>query len=1329
MPNVPELQSEAVKWQRRLSMLSSAGLPIAPAQELAKTDLQRIIQGGSPLAEPQIVSMVHSAYTGAVDTPQSSGGADWNPLHVLGNIGKDVTTDVRSFMPGIVHQVADIINPSKWGEAEAGVGKALGDLGAGDIGQAAKDIQATPIVGPLVPGAFALSGGWKNVTEHPLNAFLSVLPIVSAGSKLLTAGADAAEAGTPLAALQQGHPFQAIARATGMEAKLQEGLAKLAPQYQHMPVWRAYNSLARTYARRLQAEVFTKLKAEGLIGKGLSMEQSQRLLIDAQSYNPRFESQPYPVDPKLIASSNGDVHAALQNIPAGADAVAYTIGHDAITETGTTSSTELASRQPIFFSKVAAAASIGEDVAQAAPELIREVRVSPGDVAFENGVWSGDNLVPNRTYVPGEGKQLQAVRDFSTKWQDKSLEMRPDVLKREGKDKASPNVVLDSPITGKPEMFPRSSAVYKTLEKYQSLAQVAERSKNKVEAARVKVLDAQKESSGRTQTYARYGESEADAAKRPPTLPAVSSVYESAQSFLQQGVQGERKTRFEKLDAAFRSGSAQSIRAQINLLRRDLRKGGTSTASQLAYANYLYDSMKGIGAASEKASGGVYRLERAKRSYDFNMKQLEKANTARDAAQAAHYQELVKAPPDRFHPLIKEQARGHLIEDATQTFLKKTEELRSSTQGAGLSEGIAELHHVYQELVSHITSAHSKEELAAFVDAKTLSRVEKTAFQDWVQMAKAGYDPIWTHEIKQYHYDKMTWGEVHPLPLRITTPTSAKARDLIFDFSPQVLDIGAVLSAHAVDYLTAEGSRQFADFLVNKSGIVQNRADIMKDLTARHGVHAETILRDEYVPFDPHAFIPTWKGNANDVFMIPKAVAKGFDMLKDGDKLPFKSIRDPLHRVFKVSVLTGPRHFVHVGLGGLVMTTLQEPGAVLDMLARPKQIMDMIRQGQLPKEVKDLATPAAIRDAYSKGNYEERVDQIHQLRSGTKLGEWYRSHLVVQGLHKAEDRVNRVENVITDFYRGAVGLHELRHGATNEQALAVVNKTLIDVDNMTPFERTVLRQVFPFWTFTKHILRYVMTYPSDHPLRASILSNLANNMEETNASGDPARLSKLFMLGEPDVNGKVNTVDMSNLNPFRSMASVFSMSGFLMGLAPELQFGLKALGINPISGTPSLHQNFSYDAYTGTNVADRPKLNIFDFASTFIPQTQIFDHFLLFSDTMRHLKQTNPEAYSRALYQEMNMPFAIAPINIYDIRAKAAAAQYRDAQQAVTNAMVNGNTDPIRTYEAVPFQGQLYPADQVANYIDNFDKIMPGVAPKAIQRPLKRKKSKLLGGL
>jgi hypothetical protein len=390
--------------------------------------------------------------------------------------------------------------------------------------------------------------------------------------------------------------------------------------------------------------------------------------------------------------------------------------------------------------------------------------------------------------------------------------------------------------------------------------------------------------------------------------------------------------------------------------------------------------------------------------------------------------------------------------------------------------------------------------------------------------------------------------------------------------------------------------------------------------------------------------------------------------------------------------------------------------------------MDMIKTGKVPSEFHDLegALNEALQSgALTKGMYEQHVDQLIAYRGGSKAGEWWRNSQIGRGIHQGEVRLNNLENMVTDMYRTATFINELRHnGANQEAALAAVNKTLVDVDNLTPFEKSTLTQFFPFWSFTRHTLQYVLTYPADHPLRASILAHVAQMTEETNQSGHPNRLSKLFYLGEPDALGNVTTVDFSNLNPFRSMAGAFSMAGFLSGLAPEFQIALKQFGINTLTGTPSLHTNFSYDAYTGTNQATRPKVDPLSWAEAFIPQVSLLDHYLLFTDTMRQLKASNPEAYKRSVFQELNLPFAIAPINIYDVRAKSAAAQYRDAQQVVADAMRTGNTSNLRQYVAVPFEGRLYDGQQVANYIDHYDQLFPGISPHAVIVPPKRKRKK-----
>lgn len=1335
MPSLPELQTEALKWQRRIGLLSNAGVNPAPVQELAKTDLQRIIQGGTPLPEDQIVSMVTAAYTGqtTTGTPGQQSGPDFNPLHILGSIPKDVTTDVRSFMPGIVHEVADIANPSKYGQLASDIGK----FQFGDPSTMAKEVAALPIVGKLIPGTFALTAGWKGLTDHPLNMALDVLPYVSQGSKLATLGVTEAEAGTALSALREGHPLQAVGRATGIESKLMDFVQKHAGEANYMPIWRTYNELVRVYARRLVEEEMTNLDRAGLLPKSLSEEQRQSLVIDAQRYNSRYETPAITMNGQLkqaIDAAPGDPHN--WPIPQGHDIQAWAVGADPLIAPLSTR------EQPVYFSPQDAAQNLPEGVDP--NQLIHEVRVNPGDLTYSNGTYTARNLLANRSYSPEYSGLLKKIQDFSTRHEARTTKNYKNLLT--GEEMKAPKAYVTDPITGRTEVVRRNSKIFRAHQKLGTITKQRQDVINQLRANDATILERENQAAGRTAQFARYGESAADAAKRPPTLPTTVELYNHAQEFILQGMYGPDRAIYERIDAAFQRGNSRQIRAALNELRNKI---GTSTArdAEKTYANYLYNQAKSIKSREAAAVRGVGALKESHNRRLLLEGNLRKLDRIHETAQKDFYRELTTTPPERALPLIGQEVRGQVLDAATQTYLQNARDVaktRMETMGGGVAEAISQSHDEYARLVSRITDATTREELANIVGSDTFKQIEQNAMQDWAQMAKAGYDPIWLHEVNPQHYYNQTFGEVKALPDRLLKGSDWKER--AFNYDAQVLDISAVLTSQAAEYMTEEATRQFIDWMVNKSGAIATEQAIRADLEKRgfDPLHITQHLKNDYVPFDPHAYVPTWK-QTRDTYLMPRDLSNGFDQLMGpGKKVPFFST-SPIragHKIFKVAVLTGPRHIVHVTIGGLVMTALREPGAVVELLTHGREIFQWMKGGDLPQSIKDVAPyldPTTARYGVQKGQYEEsiheiasplsdtgKVDQAMQFRAGKRLGEWFRESAAKRGLTNAAEWVNTFENMTTDMYRASIWLDQMKHGATNEAALAAVNKTLIDVDNLTPFERTVVRQVFPFWTYTKHILRYVLTYPADHPVRASILASLARNIEESKGNADPANLSKLFFLGTPDANGTIKTADMSNLNPFRSMASVFSMSGFLMGLGPEFQTGLRMLGINPLTGTPSLHQNFSYDAYTGTNRATRPKNNIFDFAQAFIPQVELIDHFLLLSDTMKSLKQNNPTAYSRAFWSEMNLPFTLAPINIYDTRAKAAAAQYRDAQTAVSNAMKTGNTDPIRSFIAVPFQGQLYDANQVANYIDNFDKLFPGIAPRAtIRKPRARRKKVL----
>lgn len=1357
---VPELQSEALKWQRRINMIQGAGLNPAPIQELARTDLTRLVQGGAPLGETEITSMVYGAYTGKSATAPSitgQNGSDNNPFHWIGNAVKDITTDVRSFPEGIVHEVADIFNPHKWSQIPTDLANVASDFP--NISKAAKDFGLTPIIGPLVPGTFALSAGWSGFTKHPLNFLLDILPYADNVGKLATMGVDVAvedAAHSAMSSLKAGHPFQALMRATGAEAQLTQmllksggGLAEMAL----MPVWGKYNALARVYSNWLVKNAMDELVSAGILHKHMSLDERVAITQRALNFDPRYMKRAATLNPANISLEK----PATMGEHVGEDIRVWTNPDQSLVAAGGA----VDSTAPVYFSEQDARQAMLNEFPPGTPQEVIDNVAPPvaGRAPYDaftapadaSKPWTADRIIPwadskgdEIHYTPQEavvndageltGGSLYAVKQYSERYTN--VQKIADEAKRSRAGREPDSLILTDK-NGRGGIYKRDDPPYKASQK------VAENAK-KVNDAKHAAADVHKQVQQQqsivrkyaTEHYRRFGESDTQAAGRAASLPTVAALKMAAIDWIVQGIGLDPPIRgaFYRLKEAFDSGNITNVRHALENLRRRVKDDPT----QLDYVKYLQEQSKGLGGLDVQAHAAQAKLGRLlakQQQIGVDLGEIQKAHMS-------SIKELQDAfdqnPPSAGFHMIEQQVRARVRQQLTKDFIARASEL----QATGIAAALADMQKVFLEQLK-IVQEGSKEQLMSLLNpedaAKAFAAIETDAMRDWTQMVKAGYSPIWVHKINTDWKNRAVFGSIRPFSTGYLSEAEAKR---VLDYEPMEMDIAAILPATAFEFLRAESSKQFVDWMIGSSGAAKTEEALAADLRRRHKKWDEsriaTEIKDNYVDFKPKDFAEGYDPAAK--YKMPKALKEGLDRLHRGSRVPFKKIEDPLMRVFKISVLSGPRHFVHVAFGGMVMQTLDSPMATLETLSHPLELWKAVRSTNpedWPERIRNLADPQWMREQILQGNYEDTVGGLFQVQGGKRFSEMLYDSFAEGSfssadiIHQGERflaSLNNIENTITDMYRLATFLHDIKHYPTAEAALQHVHKVFIDVDNMTPFEQLTIRNIFPFWTFTKHILRYVLSFPADHPIRASILSKLAQGVE-ANGKGwtDPLRLQRLFFLGAPDHHGNVLTADMSNLNPFRSMSSIFTMTGFLSGLNPGIQTGLRMIGINPLSGTPSLHTNFSYDAYVGKRVATRPKLNPFDYVSAFVPEVDIADHFLLFTDTMRELKKTNPEGYARSFWQAMNIPFAIAPINVFDIRAKAAQGQFLDAQQAVADAMRTGDTSRIRTFDAVPFEGQLYDANQVANYIDHFDQLFPGLAPRAtIKKPRQVRRRQVL---
>jgi hypothetical protein len=288
------------------------------------------------------------------------------------------------------------------------------------------------------------------------------------------------------------------------------------------------------------------------------------------------------------------------------------------------------------------------------------------------------------------------------------------------------------------------------------------------------------------------------------------------------------------------------------------------------------------------------------------------------------------------------------------------------------------------------------------------------------------------------------------------------------------------------------------------------------------------------------------------------------------------------------------------------------------------------------------------------------------------------------------DWVKRLEENATLMYKIS---YALKHGGgkITDDAIAQANKVFVDANAMSPFERGVVRKVLPFWGFTRHIFRYLMTYPADHPLRTAILINLANQHAADWTSGLPQQMQFMFYLGAPDSNGNVTAVDYRSIDPFRSFYNDFTLGGLLSQTNPGIQFLAQQSGVNVLSATPELYPSTHYDPYTGTMVADRPKGAALSALEALIPEVQGADAMFQLSDQYRNLKVSDPQAFQHRVYTTLGIPFGPEQINIPLKVETAQLKRYRDADTAINQAVQTGDFSSAKRYASVPVPSLMKP--------------------------------------
>lgn len=566
--------------------------------------------------------------------------------------------------------------------------------------------------------------------------------------------------------------------------------------------------------------------------------------------------------------------------------------------------------------------------------------------------------------------------------------------------------------------------------------------------------------------------------------------------------------------------------------------------------------------------------------------------------------------------------------------------------------------------------------------------------KSWMDMSREGYAPILLS-----HVERGRTGSVHyPKPLSLTDNETAIRR--MTDFTPHSHNVAVGLSGLAKERLQLVAADTYLTSMFEPL-YVRNKDAVLEELTKLYkGDRARAIeVRDaKYQAWKRQ----DWGGQADgpEGMLVDKNALSTLEAITKGSRegIPLKGAWDKSLRIFRTSVLTGPRHVAHVVFGGSMFIAMRDPGALRFYPQGIKIARQMMKDGTIPEDMPWLARALSGQGI--------SMEDIWRIAEGKK-----KANIVAKAGGDIVGAFKHVEDLAINAQRISVLLHGRARGASVEQAFELMNKTLVDLDGMAPVERVILKNVFPFYAFTKHVLKYLLTYPNDHPMAAAVLSQLAEQELADIKTGLPDKFLQLFYIGKPDKIGNQTIIEGRAFNPFRSTANSMTLAGYISALNPAITSLMKASGMNILGATPELYPDLTFDDESGTLVAKRPPL-IPSVLSSYIPAFGAVDHFVGITDDIRDMKERSPASAKKALWSSLNLPFGWAEENVPGLLSRAELARFRDAQSRGSEATKTGHWGGANEYNLVPFQGQLVPPSLIQQYIESIN-APEGVAPLA----------------
>lgn len=638
---------------------------------------------------------------------------------------------------------------------------------------------------------------------------------------------------------------------------------------------------------------------------------------------------------------------------------------------------------------------------------------------------------------------------------------------------------------------------------------------------------------------------------------------------------------------------------------------------------------------------------------------------------ADNLEDITKAPPDRWIPAVTDRAEQMMVD-------------RLVAEGVDAADAF------------EAVTSRTFEAVEGFSE-KAWRQVLKSAAPLWKELKDQGFDPQFVPTLARGQEGKFWAG----LSTKNRTLSIAKDRTLGAE-APQWGDMAVAYDAAASDMLRDAIQRDVLADVGNMFG--RSWTDIVDSFMpeARRRVEAdparlrstgeravreeaEAMAKERWVEWSPDNLGPPERGNLYDPDrkFIPRHLMR---VAEDSTSTRWGALNvlDPITGTFRVSVLAlSPRWHLYNVVGNAIMLAGTEGPQAFRYALEARKVIRAARRGEdvLPERItdsladnaRDLADDTAFMRDVTEGARLRRVLESAPARAGSKL---------VSGSYRLNGFFDDTTKVMA-YESGK--RRALKRGwapdAAEKAGLEAAQRASAFWVEMTPFERGVLRKVFPFYTFTKKIMGLIVQMPLDHPVRTAILANITAAEMEDMGEGLPLDWLNSIGVGDPDEQGNQTRISMSGLNPFSDAPSLFTLKGFLSGMNPVFNAVLVQMGASEAGG-PLAFGNRVYDPQTGKLVTSTQSF-LPSLVTGAVPQLQSLYRMTGSDSAYNELARNNPAAAQRMLFGGLGMPTPVRTMNESEDRMKSELARITAQNEAWRNALSTGDFSEAMNYPAL----------------------------------------------